>query len=242
MHRHLMIWAIVAGSALAIGCGGSEPEPKTAAKVAVPPMEQLKNISAELKAGAADLTKPIDQLQAILDSLALLPERHGLTLADVLGMASATLQSGKVTLNANVDVSAAAKEELETLLARLNELVIELKRTPEKVATLTKKIAEDTALVPVLAGQVTFLASTTAMNPFVAAEVRAKAQADAADLQRIQKEVTDTISETENKVMGVPAMATNALAKLEASLMGGLDTGSLQAQAHATGTAKLTGN
>ena len=205
-------------------------------------MEQLKLISKELKAGATDLTKPIDQVQAILDDLAHLPEKYGVTLGDVMGMAKATLDSGKVALNVSVDVGAEAKAELEKLLTRLNEVVIELKRTPEKIATLTKKIAEDTALVPVLASRVTFSASTTTMNPFVSAELRATAQADVADLKAVQEEVNATINETQAKIMGIPSMATNALAKLEASLMSGAGTGSLQASASATAAAKLTGN
>ena len=240
MRLHLVVGAIVAVGALSVGCGGSDPQPKTAAEVDVPPMAQLKSISAELKAGAANLTKPIDQVQVILDDLARLPEKHGLTLGDVLGMAKATLDSGKVTLNVGVDVGAEAKAELETLLTRLNEVVLELRRTPEKIVTLTKKIAEDTALVPILASRVTVSASTTALNPFAGAELRAKAQADVADLKLVQKEVNDTISETQAKIAGVPSMAAGALAKLEASFLGGLDTGSLEARATASGS--LTGN
>jgi hypothetical protein len=99
MRLRLVIGAVVAAGTLSAGCGGSEPQAKSAAEVEVPPMQQLKSISAELKAGAADLTKPIDQAQAILDDLARLPEKSGLTLGDVLGMAKATLDSGKVALN-----------------------------------------------------------------------------------------------------------------------------------------------
>lgn len=241
MRLHLVIGAIVAAGTLCVGCGGSEPQSKTAAEVDVPPMQQLKSISAELKAGAADLTKPIDQVQAILDDLARLPEKHGLTLGDVLGMAKATLDSGKVALNVSVDVSAEAKAELEALLTRLNEVVLELKRTPEKIATLTKQIAEDTALVPLLASRITLSASTTTLNPFVGAELRAKAQADVADLKLVQKDVNDTISQTQAKIASVPGMAANALAKLEASFLSGIAAGgSLEARASASGT--LTGN
>jgi hypothetical protein len=204
-------------------------------------MQQLKSISAELKAGAADLTKPIDQVQAILDDLARLPERSGLTLGDVLGMAKATLDSGKVALNVSVDIGAEAKAELEALLTRLNEVVLDLKRTPEKIATLTKRIAEDTALVPVLASRVTFSASTSTLNPFAGAEVRAKAQADVAELKLVQQEVNDTINQTQAKIMGVPSMAANALAKLEASFLGGLEAGG-KLDASATASGKLTGN
>jgi hypothetical protein len=242
MRLHLIIGAIVALGALNVGCGGSEPSPKTAAQVEVTPMEQLKSMSTELRAGAADLTKPIDQVQAILDDLAHLPEKYGLNLGEVMGMAKATLDSGKVALNVKVDISADAKTELQALLARLNEVVLELKRTPEKIATLTKKIAEDTALMPVLAGRVTVSASTTSLNPFVSAEIRAKAQADVADLQFVQQEVNATINETQAKIMGIPSMATNALAKLEASFLSGLDTGTLEASASASASAKLTGN
>lgn len=241
MRLQLVIGVIVAVGALSVGCGGSDPQPKTAAAVEVPPMQQLKSISTELKAGAADLTKPIDQVQAILDDLARMPEKYGLTLGDVLGMAKATLDSGKVALSVSVDVGAEAKAELQTLLTRLNEVVIEIKRTPEKIATLTKQIAEDTALLPVLASRVTFSASTTSLNPFVSAELRAQAQADVADLKIVQKDVNDTISQTQAKIASVPGMAADALAKLEASFLSGIETGgSLEARASASG--KLTGN
>lgn len=226
--------------ALGVGCGGSEPQTKTAAEVEITPMQHLKSMSSELKAGAEDLTKPIDQVQAILDDLARLPERHGLTLGDVMGMAKATLDSGKVALSVSVDIGAEAKAELETLLTRLNDVVLELKRTPEKVATLTRKIAEDTALLPVLASRVTITASATSINPFVSAEIRAQAQADVAQLQLVQQEVNATINSTQAKIMGIPSMATSALAKLEASLLSGIDPGALQASAGATTAAAAT--
>jgi hypothetical protein len=240
MRLHFVIGAIAMCGALSVGCGGSDPQPKTAAAAEVTPMQQLKGISAELKAGAEDLTKPIDQVQAILDDLSRLPEKYGLTLGDVMGMAKATLDSGKVAVNVSVDVGADAKVELETLLTRLNEVIVELKRTPEKVAILTKKIAEDTALLPVLAGRVSISASTTALNPFVGAEVRAQAQADVAELKLVQQEVNDTINQTQAKIMGVPSMAANALAKLEASFLSGVDPSKLEASASVSG--KLGGN
>lgn len=206
------------------GCGGGSQEPNTPnakASVELTPMEELKAIPKDLDAEVASLTKPVDDVQAIIDDLTNLPKKHGLTAAELMGMAKATFDNGKVEVKLNADVSAEAKAEVEATLNKLNATVTALKATPDKVAALTTKAVAATAKVPVLATKISTSASVTVSNPFGSAEGKAKAQAELDSVKQVQADVTKSIEDVQGKITGIPAMATGALAKLTASFAAG---------------------
>ena len=224
MRRSLLVLSSLVLGLSVIACGGGSEEPKTPADKAsaqVTPMEELKAIPKDLDAEVASLTKPIDDVQSIIDDLGAFPKKHGMAAADVMGMAKATFDSGKVEVSVNADVAAEAKAELEALLKRLNDTVIALKATPDKVAALTAKATTAMAKVPVLATKVSSSASVTVANPFGSADSKAKAQAEIDSVQQVQAETSKSISDVQSKVTGIPQMATAALAKLTASFAAG---------------------
>jgi hypothetical protein len=184
-------------------------------------MDELKGIPAELDAEVAALTKPVDDLQAAVDEIGALPKKHGLAAADLMAMAKGTFENGKVEVKLNADVSAAAKADVEASLNKLAGAVTALKATPDKVAALTTKVASLTAKVPVLASKVTASATVTASNPFGNAEAKAKAKADMDGVSKVQADVMKSVSGMQEKIAGIPAMATKALAKASASFSGG---------------------
>ncbi|MBX3200440.1 MAG: hypothetical protein KF850_14800 [Labilithrix sp.] len=224
MRRSLLVLSSLVLGLSVIACGGGSEEPKTPADKAsapVSPMEELKAIPADLDAEVASLTKPIDDVQSIIDELGAFPKKHGLAAADVMGMAKATFDSGKVEMNLKADVAAEAAAELEVLLKRLNDTVIALKATPDHVAALTAKATAATAKVPLLATKVSSSASVTVANPFGSAEDKAKAQAEIDGVKQVQADTSKSISDVQAKVTGIPQMATAALAKLTASFAAG---------------------
>lgn len=152
-----------------------------------------------------------------MNEIGNLPKKHGLTAAEIMGMAKATSDSGKVEVSFKADVAADVKADVEDSLKKLAATVAALKATPEKVAGLTKKVAAATAKVPLLATKVTTSASVTMSNPFGDASAKAKAQADLDAVKSVQADVTKSIEGVQGKIGTIPAMATDALAKLTAS-------------------------
>jgi|GEM_PF-3674956 len=215
----VLVCALVAG--MAVACGGNTEEPNTPAAKAggkdLSPMDELKNIPQELDAEVAAVTKPIDDVQSVIDEIGALPKKHGLNASEVMGMAKATFTNGSVEVKLSADAPAAAKADVEAALNKLSATVKALKSTPEKVAALTTKTASLTAKVPVLATKVTSTATVTASNPFASGDAKAKAQADIQGVQKVQADVSKSISDVQSKLSGIPAMATSALAKLSAS-------------------------
>lgn len=206
----------------AVACGGTaNQESKTAttkASLELEPIDELKAIPADLDADVKGLTKPVDDVQGILDDLEALPKKYKLTKTQLMAMAKASFDSGKVAISADLNVADDAKAEIKSVLERLVAVVSELKATPDKVAALTKKTVAVTAKVPVLATKVTASATTTVSNPFAGADAKAKAQANIDSVKQVQADVSKSVSDVQGKITGIPQMATKALAKITTTI------------------------
>ena len=212
------------GFAVLTGCGGNSEEPNTPASKnakSQEPMEELKAIPTELDAEVAAITKPIDDVQSVIDEIGALPKKHNLDAKAVMAMAKGTFDNGKVEVTLDANTPAAAKADVEAALKKLNDAVISLKATPEKVTALTKHAVAATAKVPVLATKISTTATATVSNPFASAEGKAKAQADIDGVKKVEADVSKSISDVQAKLTGIPAMATGALAKISASFAAG---------------------
>lgn len=225
---HAFALSLFAGSVCVTGCGGGaggeEPEtPASKASASVSAIDELKAIPSDLDAEVASLTKPIDDVQSIIDDVTSLPKKYGINGADAIRMAKATMETGSIEVKVKTkgNLTAEAKAEIESILVRLRDVVAGLKAIPEKTATLGAKVVIATTKVPVLATKVTGSASLTAANPFSSAESKAKAKADIESVKQIQADVSKSVSEVQTKVTGVPALATTALAKLTKAFAGG---------------------
>ena len=227
MRKNLLAISILGGVTFLIGCGGGaakgeDPKsPSSKASVELAPIDELKAIPADLDAEVATLTKPIDDIQAAIDEIGALPKKHGLAAAELMGMAKATFDTGKVELKLKADVGAEAKADVEASLKKLAGAVVALKSTPERVAALTTKVAAATAKVPVLASKVTATATAASANPFGSADAKAKGTADLANVKQVQDDAMKSIRDVQAKLAGIPAMATKALAKASASFAAG---------------------
>jgi hypothetical protein len=184
------------------------------------PMEELQAIPVELNAQVANLTKPIDDVQKVIDQLTSIPKRYGINAADMMAMAKATVESGEINVTVSDDMSEEARAEIETALKTLKGAVAALKATPDSVASLMSRIAARTAEVPALAAKVTVSATAAAANPFAAADTKAEAQADVQKVKQVAADVMKVVSNAQAKIVGIPAMATVAMTKLMAALNG----------------------
>jgi hypothetical protein len=214
------------GVAVVVGCGGgsNSEDPKTAASkqsLSLTPMEELQAIPKDLDAEVSGITKPIDDVQSVIDEIGALPKKHHLDAKEIMAMAKGTFENGKAEVSFKADVPAEAKADVEASMKKLAATVTALKSTPDKVAKLTAKLPELTAKVPVLTTKVTSSATVAASNPFGSAESKAKAKAEMDSVNKVQAEVSKSISDAQSKIAGLPALATSALAKLSASFAAG---------------------
>jgi len=225
-----MVFVMVSVASLGGCSGGAGAKGAQNAASNVTPMEQLQAIPKGLEHDVADLTQPIDEVDVLIGDLTSLPKRHHISGAAMAKMCKATFESGTVTIEAP-DLDAEARAELTASLAHLAKIVSGLKATPTKVATMGKNLLAATAKVPVLATRVTAEATVASSNPFAGAETRAKASADLKAVQDVQTSVSKSISDAQAKVVGLPTLATGALARLGASFAS-FDDGAPATAAH----------
>ena len=227
MRFTLIVSSLLVGLSLAsFGCaghGGKDASSAETTKADLSPIDELKAIPDDLNASVAEIMQPIDDSQSVIDQITSLPKRYNLNAKDVMGMAQASFTSGQVTVNfdASAQVADDAKAEVTKVMTKLTRIVTGLKATPDKVAALTQKLVTVTAKVPVLATRVTSEATITTSNPLASADAKAKAQANIDGVKDIQATVKKSISDTQAKITGIPAMATGALGKLTAAFAGG---------------------
>ena len=213
-----VLWLAIVACVLPAGCGGGQKKTRTdGAEVELTAMQQLQAVSTDLQAGVDRLMAPINETQRIIDHITAMPGRLGIDAGSLMGMCKSSFQSGQLDFDANISAAAEVQAEVMGVLARLNHIVAELKATPQKVTALGQQAVEATAKVPLLATQVATSANVTLANPFSSAEDKAQAQADMNAVNQVKGEVMTKISEIQAKVTGIPAMATEALAKLGAA-------------------------
>jgi hypothetical protein len=235
MRRSVLISGLLLAFAVAVqGCGGGQKQSNTAdsAKKDQTAMEELQAIPADVNGDVDALMKPIDDVQAVVDEITSLPSRLNISAKDMMAMAQGTLSNGTVDVKVNGDLTDDARAQITASLKKLKGVVDGLKSTPDKVVALGKKLVVVTAKVPVLATRVTAEAQVAIANPFAGADAKAKAQADVANVQKVQAEINTKVNEAQAKVTSIPALATGALAKLTASFAGsgGDSTGTAKAK------------
>ena len=206
-------------SSTLVACGGGAAGTAkvNSGAVELTAMEELQAIPKDLDKDIAELTKPIEEAQAVADEIGNLPKKHHISAGDMAAMSKATFDNGKVEVKVNGDVSAEAKAEVEATLKKLAHVVAELKATPGKVTALTEKLVKATAKVPVLATEVTSKATLAASNPFGSAEGKAKASLELSSVSKVQADVSKSIGDAQSKITSIPGLATGALTKLGAS-------------------------
>jgi hypothetical protein len=206
-------------------CGGSkgkgDANASGEAEVQLSGIQKLEKLSANLQAGVDQLMQPITDTQWVIDEITSLPARLNLDAGSLLGMAKATMDSGTISISADLNLAAEAQAEVQALLEKIQAIVAGLKATPERVQALTVQAGAAIAQVPVLATGISTAAQAKLANPLASAESKAQAQADLSAVVNVQASVEAQIQDVQNKIVGIPAMATEALAKLAASFAGG---------------------
>lgn len=220
----LLAMVLGAGALSQIACGGGSAAAKGGAeapKAETSALEDLKAIPQQISTEVDTVMQPVNDVDAAVEGVTSLPKKLKLDAKQVMAMAKATVDSGKVEIKADAKIDETAKAELEAALKKLSDVVQGLKATPERTAKLAGNVTAAVAKVPVLAGKVTAQSSVTVANPFASSDTKAKAQADLADVKTATADVQKKLSEAQTKVGELPNLATKALAKVTASFAGG---------------------
>ena len=220
------VGAVLCAVALAVGCADEVEEPKTADSVASDAphrsaMEELQAIPADLRAEVDKLTKPIDDVDAVVDQLTGLPKKYDINASALAAAVQGVLRGETVKMKLGASLGDDATRELTAAMTKLKGAVAALKETPERVGLLMKKIGVMAGRVPILAAKVGADSATTIANPFADAAAKAKAQADVQNAKQVGQDVVKVVTDTQAKLVAIPKKASGALAKLTAAFAGG---------------------
>jgi hypothetical protein len=219
--RAAVLWIAIAAAACGGGKGSSNASGRTEAQADLSAMDQLKGLSADLEGQLNALMAPITEVDTMVSYVAEMPARLGIDMGSLVSSAKATMETGQISLSVDLTSDAAVRAEIENVFLRLRWIVDGLKAMPQNAKALATKAGEAIVKVPVLATRVTAEANVKVANPFAKPEVKAQAQADIQSLAQVQAEVQKSIQDVQQQIMGLPALATKALAKLTASFAGG---------------------
>lgn len=203
----------------AMGCGKAEQGSTTASEeaVALPPMQQLKGLSDQLRADLNSVMQPIQEVESIVNDAATMPARLQLNVSALSSVLSAKVSGTEASLSADLAGRPEVKAEIDALCGRVDATVKGLKEIPARVGHLVKRCGETLVMVPVLATKVTTSANMTMSSPFASAEAKATAQADLAAIVTVKTDIETTIREVQTQISALPNLATDALAKLSMS-------------------------
>jgi len=217
-HRKNLCAVILLAAAVA-ACGGKKGDAKASgeAEVKVPAVDQLRGISVGLQQQLGALMAPINEVDQLIAYVTGMPQRLGVSASALLGSAKATMDSGQVQISADLTADAAIRAEVEGVIVRLKAITDGLKAIPQNAQALAGQAAQALVAVPALGMKAQSELTLKASNPFAKPEEKAQAQADLQSLAQIQADVQGTIQQVQQQVMGLPAMATGALAKLAAA-------------------------
>ncbi len=219
--RVLAVSLVVLTAACGGSKGGAGASGQAQAKADLSAMDQLKGLSADLQGQLDALMAPINEVDYMVSYLADMPARLGLDARSLLASAKATAETGQLSLSVDLTSDAAVRAEVQNVFMRLQWIVDGLRAMPANAKALATKAGQAIVEVPVLATRVTAEANVKVANPFAKPEVKAQAAADIQSLALVQADVQKSIQQVQQQIMGLPALATKALAKLTASFAGG---------------------
>lgn len=189
------------------------------------PIAKLEGMSAEITGELDAVMKPITDAEALISEVGALPERLGLSMADLKGMFEASFSNGEVNIAADLDITAEAKAELEVILNKAKEIGEGLRALPETVKTSGAHIAELGVKATGIATGATTKLTAKLSNPLLKADAKASIEADIAKIDELKANISGSVQGAQASIMELPAKATEIGASLLASFAGSASAG-----------------
>lgn len=219
MQRITIAITLFALAAAPMGCNkkdkGSKNPDDASSETEGDPLEALKNIPNEIQAEVDTVLQPINDVDVVVEQVTTIPDRYKIDAKGLKSMASASLNNGEISIN--IDVTAEAKAEIETMLNTIKGIGIGLKETPQRAATATKNIVALGAKSAALVAKLTAKYQAKLKSPFAKAEEKLKLQADLDAVLKLDTDIKAIIGDAKQTVTGLPAKGTEALAKITAA-------------------------
>ncbi|MBC8069289.1 MAG: hypothetical protein IAG13_13215 [Deltaproteobacteria bacterium] len=212
----LLLLAIVAALP---GCAKKSETEHPSETVASDPLTELTRIPDVVEAEVKLVLGPIHDVDRVLEQLSTMPDRLGIDAKGLRALAAASLQGGKVTVD--LDLSAEARAEVETLLGTVREIGEGLRETPARVAGSSATIAAQAAKAASLVGKLNASYQAKLMSPFTAAQEKERIRGQIDQVAHIHVEIKAVVGEAKSTVVELPARTKAALAKLTNALMTG---------------------
>ena len=211
-----------------VGCKNKDKgskNPDEAAESDVDPLEELKSIPDQIQAEVDMVLQPINDVDVVIDQMAAIPGKYNIDAASLTGMVKGSFDGNGVEVSADMDVSAEAKAEIETLLKTAGGIATGLKEIPQRVPTATKNIVALGAKATALVGKLQAKYQAKLSSPFTKAEEKTKIQGELNMVLQLQGDIKGVVSDAQATVTGLPSKGTEALQKITAAFAGGGSAG-----------------
>jgi acetylornithine deacetylase/succinyl-diaminopimelate desuccinylase-like protein len=184
------------------------------------PVAQLQGFQTQLTAEIDAVMKPITDAKALINDIGSMPDRLGVTMADLKGMFEASFNNGTVEVKADLKITAEAKAELEAVLTKAKEIGAGLKALPETVKTATANILEIGVKATGVATKATATISAKLKNPMIKADAKVELEGQLTAVADLKASIETSVNDAKSSVMELPAKGTEISAKLLASFSG----------------------
>ncbi|MFN3199203.1 MAG: hypothetical protein ACE366_12450 [Bradymonadia bacterium] len=206
--RSLILAALIVPTLLLSACGGGKSKGGDDDRTAY---QKLEAIPGELDAKVKGLTSPIDSVDTMLAQIKEAPAKFKLNKDDFGKLLTDSLTGKPFQAPAGVDEKGA--KELEGMLGNVKGFTTNLMNTPANATAMVGSLGEMLVEIPKLATQVTADTKVVKANPLASKEEKAKAEAQEKNVEKVKQDALNKVNESKEKVAGVPARATAAIAK-----------------------------
>lgn len=214
MMRYVPLMMMLGASLALTACGGGGKSGKSG-KAEVSAFEQLQAIPADVDAQVAEVTKPVDGVDLMLDQMKVMPNKLKISDEEFGAVLTQSLRGEELTIPDSVQGK--SREEFTAFATKFAGFSSDLVATPARAQDLVTELATTTTRIPALATQASTQAATVLANPLSSKEEKAKAKQQQKDVKTIQKDAQDRVKAASDKVGELPNRSAVALNKFIAA-------------------------
>lgn len=207
-----LMMAILAALALA-ACGGGKKSSKGGGggEGDGDAFAELKAIPAQVDAKVKEVTRPVDQVDIMLDQLKVLPKRLDISQEQFSEMINSALAEQEVAIPDSVQGQ--NREQLEKFLTNFSNFRGDLISTPARAKDLLTELGETSAEIPALATSASTSAAATLANPLASKKEKDAAKKKQDETKKLQADAQARVKAAQGKVGDLPGRATVAINK-----------------------------
>lgn len=209
MRRYIPLMMMLGASLALTACGGGGKSKKGGSEAGA--FEQLQAIPADIDAQVAEVTKPVDGVDLMLDQMKVMPNKLKISDEEFGAVITQALRGEALTVPDSVQGK--SRDEFTAFAQKFAGFTSDLVATPKKAEGLVAGLASTTTRIPALATQASTQAAAVLANPLSSKAEKAKAKQQQKDVKTIQKDAQDRVKAAQGKVGDLPQRSVVALNK-----------------------------